>query len=217
MAITASTKSTTKREPIPAGNYIARCYRMIHIGTNFDPKWDKDSNRVRVTWELPTETKVFDEAKGPQPLVIDKEYTLSLHEKSNLRHDLESWRGKGFTELEAAGFDITNLLDKYCMLNIIHNTANNGNTYANIGSVAAIPKGMELPAGHNETVIFDYENNFDMEFVNNLPDFIREPIQSSTEWKDRLNELEGAEQEKHMKQILDEPGTIEEQSDGLPF
>ena len=217
MGITASTKSTTKREPIPAGNYIARCYRMIHLGTTYDDRYEKDINRVRITWELPTETKVFNEEKGEQPLVIDKEYTRSLHEKANLRKDLESWRGKGFTDKEAQGFDITVLIDKYCMLNIIHNTANNGNIYASIGSIAAVPRGMELPAGHNEAVIFDYENNFSMEFVNSLPDFIREPIQSSTEWKDRLNELEGAEQEKHMKAILDEPGTMEEQTDGLPF
>ena len=32
MPITA-TNTQTQREPIPAGNYIARCYQMIEIGT----------------------------------------------------------------------------------------------------------------------------------------------------------------------------------------
>lgn len=47
--------------------------------------------------ELPTELRVFSEKKGEQPLVIDKEYTLSMAEKSNLRKDLKLWRGKEFT------------------------------------------------------------------------------------------------------------------------
>ena len=33
MAINATSGGSTQRELIPAGNYIARCYKMIHIGT----------------------------------------------------------------------------------------------------------------------------------------------------------------------------------------
>ena len=211
MSIIAKSGDSKPREIIPADNYVARCYRMIHVGTNFSEMFDKHINKVRVTWELPTETRVFDEEKGQQPFVIDAEYTLSMHEKSNLRKALESWRGKGFTEEEAKGFDITKLVGKYCMLNVIHNEAKNGNTYANVGSIAKVPKGMELPDGYNPDFIFDYDNNFDMEFVETLPDFIKPQIKSSIEWNEKMAELEGTEFDK----ALD--AKINDDKDDLPF
>ena len=98
MPITA-TNTQTQREPIPAGNYIARCYQMIEIGTVKETILGKDriSPKVRIGWELPTELKVFKEENGEQPCVISKEYTLSMAEKANLRIALKSWRGKDFS------------------------------------------------------------------------------------------------------------------------
>src|SRR3954469_527949 len=121
MAINA-TSNGTKRELIPAGNYIARCYQMIHIGTvtEFILGEQKTMNKVRIGWELPTETRVFSQEKGDQPLVISKEFTLSMHEKSTLRKTLASWRGKDFNEEQAKSFDVTTLIGAPCMLNIIH-------------------------------------------------------------------------------------------------
>src|SRR5688500_13440346 len=121
MAIHATNK-TAQRELIPAGNYVARCYQMIEIGTVKENIMgdEKTLHKVRIGWELPTELKVFNPEKGEQPLVISKEYTLSMNEKSNLRKDLKSWRGKDFTEDEARKFDITALVGVPCMLNIIH-------------------------------------------------------------------------------------------------
>ena len=86
MAINA-TNNGTKRELIPSGNYVARCYQMIEIGTVNEviQGTQKQLHKVRIGWELPTELKVFKEENGEQPLVISKDYTLSLNEKSNLR------------------------------------------------------------------------------------------------------------------------------------
>ena len=77
MAITAKNESKP-RELIPAGNYIARCYQMLQIGTvEEEYKGEKKmQEKVRISWELPTELKVFKEENGEQPLVISKEYTL---------------------------------------------------------------------------------------------------------------------------------------------
>ena len=33
MAINATSSGSTQKELIPAGNYIARCYQMVQIGT----------------------------------------------------------------------------------------------------------------------------------------------------------------------------------------
>ena len=184
MAINA-TNTSTPRELIPAGNYIARCYKMLHIGTNLETIDGKTQlmNKVRIGWELPTETKVFDEAKGEQPLVIDQEYTLSMNEKSNLRKMLASWRGQDFSEDQAKSFDITNLIGKPCMVNIIHKPAKTGDkVYQSIGSVSPMPKGVPCPDQVNKNQILQYDN-FDTNLFDSLPDFIKNKVLTSVEYK----------------------------------
>jgi len=185
MAITARTQTTSKKfEIIPAGSYPARCYSMIELGTNEETYQgvSKMVNKVRITWELPTETMIFKEERGPEPRVISKEFTLSMHEKANLRAFLENWRGKSFTEKEAEAFDVTNLLGVPCLLSITHKAATNGNTYANISSVSLLPKGMECPEMINERQELSFDD-FNQELFDQLPDFIKEKISMSEEYK----------------------------------
>lgn len=186
MAINATSTSNTPRELIPAGNYIARCYKMIEIGTVPTEYLgvEKMTHKVRFGWELPLELKVFKAENGEQPLVIDKEYTLSLADKSNLRRDLKSWRGKDFTPEEAEMFDVTKLLGVPCMLNIIHIAGKKDPTksYEAISSISPMPKGIVCPAQINETFVFDFEN-YNKEKFDGLPQFIREMIVTSNEYK----------------------------------
>jgi hypothetical protein len=142
----------------------------------------KKLNKVRITWELPTETKVFKEENGEQPHVISKEFTLSMNEKATLRKFLEGWRGKSFTEKEAESFDITVLLGKPCMLSIIHKQAKNGNTYAEISSVSSVPKGMNVPDQINPSKELNYDK-FDWELFETLPDFIKDKMKQTDEFK----------------------------------
>lgn len=182
MAIIATTSGTTY-EPIPAGNYVARCYEMIHIGTVKETilGTEKILNKVRIGWELPTEKKVFKEENGEQPFVISKEFTLSMHEKATLRGFLKNWRSKDFTEDEAKSFDITKLIGVPCQLNIIHKVAKNGNTYAEIGNISMLMKGFECPAQINPSFEFNYDN-FDEDAFNKMPDFIKDKMKSSIEY-----------------------------------
>ena len=180
-----ATNQGTNYVPIPAGAYAARCFSMVHIG-NIPVEYQgeiKQQNKVRISWELPTELKEFKEGEGEKPLVISKEYTLSMHEKSNLRKDLESWRGKGFTDDEAKSFDIVKLLGIECMLSIIHkpNTKGNGE-YATISSISTVPKGMVVPAQINPTFEFNYETFTNEKFAA-LPDFLKDKIKTSVEFK----------------------------------
>lgn len=185
MAINATNSGGTPRELIPAGNYIARCYKMIHIGTveEIILGEKKILNKVRIGWELPTEMRVFNPEKGEQPLVIDKEFTLSLHEKSSLRAVLKSWRGKDFTEEEAKSFDITKLLGVQCMINIIHKPSKKdpSKIYEEIAGITSVPKGMTVPAQINPTFLLDYDN-FTDELFNSLPDFIKQKMATSIEY-----------------------------------
>ena len=204
MSIVAE-KNSTPRTLAPAGNHIARCYSMIHIGTvDTDYMGElKQLNKVQITWELPNELHVFKEENGEQPFVISKEYTLSMHEKANLRKDLESWRGKGFTEMEAESFDITNLLSIPCMLNVIHKTSQKGNDYATVSGITPVPKGLDCPEQINPS----FEFNFFEEFGNleKLPEWLRDKIKKTPEYAFT------------MKQQGGESDLTEKEDDDLPF
>jgi len=180
-----ATSNNTPRELIPAGNYVAICYEMIQIGTvtetiNGDVK---QLHKVRIGWEFPNDKKVFSEEKGEQPLVFSEEYTLSMGEKSNLRRMLESWRGQGFSPDEAKSFDITKLIGKSCMVNIIHVPKKNdpSKSYAKISSVSKIPNGFTAPPQILPTSILSYDA-FDWDKFNALPDFIKDKMKNSLEF-----------------------------------
>jgi len=185
MAIIATSTGSTNFEPIATGNYPARCYSMVHIGTveeNIQGTL-KRLNKVRITWELPSELKVFKEENGEQPCVISKEFTLSLHEKATLRSFLKNWRGKDFTDDEAKSFDIEKLVGAPCMLNITHKAKKDGSgVYAEIGSVSAMPKGFTCPDQVNPSFVFTYEK-FDAEKFNTLPDYLKNKMVNSDEYK----------------------------------
>ena len=212
MAINATNKGV-KRELIPAGNYVARCYSMIEIGTvkeSFQGD-EKTLHKVRIGWELPTELKVFNEEKGEQPCVISKEYTLSMNEKATLRKMLASWRGKDFTEAEAKSFDITKLLGVACMLNIIEKpgTKDPSVVYNEIASVSPMIKGMQCPAQVNPTFVISYDN-FDFEKYESLPDFIKDKMKTSEEFR-KMQQPSAT----HLTSTNDSEAGID--TDNLPF
>ena len=125
-------------EPVPEGTHKARCFQVIDLGTQPGSKMYPDhKHKVRIVWELPDE-KI--EIEGEQkPMTIGNEYTMSLHEKANLRRDLESWRGKVFTDDELGGFDIAKLLGVPCLMTVVHKQSGD-KTYANIKGVMGMPE-----------------------------------------------------------------------------
>lgn len=205
-----ATNTAQKRELIPAGNYVVRCYSMVHIGTVTEEILGetKTLNKVRITWELPTELRVFDEAKGEQPMVISKEYTLSMHEKAALRKDLESWRGKGFTEEQAKSFDITKLLGVSCMLNIIHKVSKTGTEFATISGISGMPKGLECPKQVNPTFEWNFTDKWDEIALDGFPDFIKDKIKSSAEYRAMKSEI---------IDLSDNKEEFEDKNTDLPF
>lgn len=186
MAIIAKSKGT-ERTLAPIGNHVARCVRMIHIGTSEEVIQGKTKklNKVKLSWELPDEKHVFKEENGAEPFMVSKEYTLSMSEKANLRKDLESWRGKAFTDKEVDIFDITVLLGVPCMLNVIHKTAkSSGNNYVVVSGVSPLPKRTECP----EQIIESFEFNYDDKFSNLelLDEWTQNKIKETDEYKEKV-------------------------------
>lgn len=182
MAILAE-KKEGERILAPQGNHVARCYSMIHVGTIPTDYMGEQKmvNKIRITWELPNEKHVFNDEKGAEPFVVTKEYTLSMSEKATLRKDLESWRGKAFTEQEADFFDVTKLLGVPAMVNVIHKTSKSGNDYAIVSGVSPMPKGFECPPQINDTFEFNFTDKY--ELLPSLPQWLREKIEQSEEYK----------------------------------
>ena len=184
-----SKSSSEPRELIEAGMHIARAYQMLEIGTNEENILGKTKRlcKVRIGWELPECLRVFNEEKGEQPCVISKEYTLSMNEKANLRKDLESWRGKKWSDQEANDFDITKLVGAPCLLNITHKASKDGSRfYEEISSITPLMKGQVCPPAVNPAQILEYDN-FNEELFNSLPDFIKDKIKSSEEYQQMRN------------------------------
>ena len=114
---------------------------------------DKLQHKVVIAWELNQKIEAPESDYHGMPYMLSKTYTLSLYENANLRHDLESWRGKPFNEEQVKeGFDVEKLYGINCLVGVAHVTKND-RTFANITSVLPLMKGIEtIPPvrGHDE-------------------------------------------------------------------
>ncbi|MBR6688767.1 MAG: hypothetical protein IKL68_01985 [Clostridia bacterium] len=172
MSMIAKSEGNSNIKRLEDGVYTAISSMLIDLGIQKSEKYGKSSRKFIIVWNIENE---FIEVNGEQlPRVMSKEYTMSLGEKSNLRKDLQAWRGKQFTPEELEGFNLINILNKGCQLQIL-NTENNGKTYTNIVSIMALPKGMEINQ-LDHTVVFD---TYDESTWNNyiqIPKWMQERI-----------------------------------------
>jgi hypothetical protein len=161
--------------PAPVGNHPARCIGIIDLGTQTGEWQGKPLVRRQcvLQWELPNEP--MDDGR---PFIVSKFYTASLSEKANLRHDLESWRGREFTGDELAGFDSKNVLGKPCMVQVIHNDKGK----AKVSNVSAVPKGFKVPDAQNDLTFFSLDE-FDPAAYDGLSDWFKETIAKSPEYR----------------------------------
>jgi hypothetical protein len=189
MAIIASSSGGTDFQLAPSGNHLARCYRIVDMGSHQN-SYGNVLRKILVSWELHGEDDEGNPLATPdgKPLMISGNYTLSLSEKATLRALLEAWRNKPFTLDELAGFDITALLDKWCMLTIVHETSNkNQKTYANVKTISPVPQAIKkngLPDGINKVASLSLEpETFDRGLFDSLSDGLKKKIMESPEYK----------------------------------
>ncbi len=181
--IVGADNSGHTHDPAPAGTHVARCIEIVHVGTVPTEYMGerKMRNLIRITWELPDETKTWKEGEPPKPYLVNKKFTLHLGETSNLRPFIESWRGCAFTEEELKGFDIFKVLGAPCTLTVSHKQSNNGKTYADVTAIGPMMKNMTCPPQFNPSFAFTVRN-FTVEEFNKLPEFLQKEIKTSQEW-----------------------------------
>lgn len=167
---------------VSPGTYGARCIKVVDLGTQivkeFESENTKEKHQVMITWELPNEIIEDGELAG-KPYGVSRFYSAILSEKSNLRKDLEAWRGRNFTKEELAGFNLKAILGKPCMVSVVHSAKGK----AQVKAVLALPKGMEVPPAINPLLSFDIEEDGFGEKFESLTDGIKRIIHGSLEYQ----------------------------------
>lgn len=191
MSLVAKASAEGGFTPIPPGMHLARCYRVIDMGTQKSEYLGQIKHLPKVMLQF--EVHGEDDAGNPlvtaknEPMTISKNYTLSLSEKATLRRDLSTWRGRDFTPEEQRGFELKNLLGVWAMISVTRSTGNNGKEYTNIAAVMPVPakvKQAGLPEGHNKPVLFSILNA-DMTVFDGFSEYLKTKIMSSPEWQSR--------------------------------
>ncbi len=189
MGFVASDSGGGNFKRVPSGVHIGRCYSLIDLGTQLSSGQygEKLQHKIRVAWELFGEDEegkplTVDFDGKEMPMTISKSYTLSLSEKASLRKDLQSWRGREFTDEEAKGFDISKLIGAYCMVNVT-TSETNGKTYSNVANLTPLPTALKAskPAPVHDTVMFDLDNP-DWAVFDTFHDKLKDAIKRSPEF-----------------------------------
>lgn len=172
-------------ELTPAGTHLATCYMIVDLGDQNTTYQNVESVKpqIMVGWELTNELM-----KDGRPFVASRIYNAFFSEKANLRKDLESWRGRKFTDDELTGFDISKLLNVPCQVTITHSTGEK--TYANVTTVTGLPKGIQAPSLINPAVIYE---EGDEAAYGNLPEWIQKKIDNAVVYEEDSEESENPE------------------------
>jgi hypothetical protein len=176
-------------ESTPSGMHLARCYRIVDLGTQKSEYMGqvKYLHKIMLGWEIHTtkDDGTTLKMRDGRPFAMFKNYTLSWSEKANLRLDLQSWRGKPFTQEEMRSFDLETILGAWCLLNVIERPGKDGKMYVNIDTVTPVPAMMKkagLPEGVNKLEMFNLDSP-DMTMFESFSDNLKVKIMASPEWQ----------------------------------
>lgn len=176
-------------ESTPSGMHLARCYRIIDLGTQKSEYMgvSKLLHKIMLGWEIhgTDDNNVQLKMKDGRPFAMFKNYTFSWAEKANLRADLQSWRGKPFSQEEMRRFDLKNVLGAWCMLNVIEKPGADNKMYVNVAGVAPVPpmiKNAGLPTAVNPNEMFTLSEP-DMTMFQSFSDNLKKKIMASPEWE----------------------------------
>jgi hypothetical protein len=208
-------------ETTPVGSHLARCYRIVDLGTQKSEYQGqvKYLHKVMLGWEI---HGVNDDGtpikmKDGRPFAMFKNYTLSWSDKATLRIDLQAWRGRPFTAEEMRRFDLKTILGAWCMLNVIERAGNDGKMYVNVANISPVPamiKQAGLPAAVNKNEMFNLGEP-DMEMFNTFSENLKKKIQGSPEWE-KLNKSYTKEAAQAISNLAGQPEPSVEDDD-IPF
>lgn len=203
MSMMVKSEGNSEIKQLDPGVYTGIASQIIDLGVQENLMFGKQQRKVIIVWNIVGEYVTINDKEVPR--VMSKEYTMSLGEKSTLRKDLEAWRGRPFSAEELEGFDLKNVLNVPCQLQLIQKESN-GKTFLNIASIMSIPKGMKVEP-LEETFVFDTYDSATWENYDKISKWIKEKIKKAlnlvqtqldlyiADYEEKQKELEGKQQE----------------------
>ena len=144
-------------------------------------------------------------------MVISKEMALSFGDLAGLRKIIEAVEGRKITDAEAVNYDVLEILGKPLLVTVSHSEPNEqGIVYANATTFSPLIKGLTVDPLTNKTRVLTYEN-WDEELYNSLPDFLKEKMSKTPEFKNRGNKFEVPT----VKVDIEDDGSVNDNS--VPF
>lgn len=138
--------------PAPEGQYQAVCADVIDLGERleqFQGLTPKIVRKVAIVFQL---SEINPDTKKPFEPSVEK--TVTFGPASGLRKFLSQWRGKAYTDAEAAaGVPLAKLVGANCILQIEQKVSASGRTYAKVSNIMPpLPKMPKLQ-------VTDYERS----------------------------------------------------------
>lgn len=212
MSMIASDNGGQSIPKLEGGVYTAVSSAIIDLGQQTSEKFGKTQRKFMMLWNIVGEEVEVNGQKLAR--TMSKEYSFSLNEKSTLRKDLQAWRGVVFTDEELKAFNLLNIINKPCQLQILLEDKN-GKQYNNIASIMALPKGMTIEL-LTDTYHFDFE---DMETYKNwskIPTWIQDRIKKADNYISSGVEKYVTEYDEALKD-MEQTSTDLTSVDDLPF
>lgn len=145
-------------KPAPKGLHMAVCCDFVDCGI-IDKTFKNKTKKVHCVQYRFQSSKINPD-NGKPWLILTSRMTLSSDQRASLRKMLESWRGEAFTKDGLDSFELDSMIGEMAQIQIVHNEADNGNTYANIGGILPVPEGAK------QLMVMDYVRVCDREDEN---------------------------------------------------
>lgn len=167
------------REPIVEnGAYLAVCVGVIFVGEQYMDRTafggrSSYENQVVFVWDLPSELD-----KDGKPKQLSKDLNATSSPNGTLNSIMEAWNSRTYSREELEEADLNDQLGKVCQLTV----AVSESGYSNVKAVAALPKGIQVPATDTPHITFDVDEWDDAAFAA-LPEWVQEKIKRSTQYQ----------------------------------
>jgi hypothetical protein len=167
------------RENPPTGSVSGVLIQIVDLG--HQKKVWQGQEQLKPTLLLVFE--IDEKMSDGRRFTVNREFTTSLHEKSNLRLFLEGWRGSKYTEEQLGQFDPKKLLGAACILSLVESK---DGKYVNIDAASKLMKGMEPIEPTNPIVFFDMAH-YSKEAFDKLWPWVKKKVEQSPEYKKATN------------------------------